>query len=86
MSYNERDNAYTTDRLLLSGDCILHVEFNGNERLAIRKSNTGSSPWPVVLMSPPTDKADVYIHGRPKGKYIKVQTSERPAKVILYKV
>ena len=84
--YDNRDNAYTTTVNPLTGDCILRVEFSGRGRVAIRKSNNGIAPWPIVLMSPPSESVEIYIFGRTKGKSIKIQTSQMPAKCELYKV
>ena len=84
-AFSSKDNAWTV-QTQLEGDCILKLRLSKRGRVAIRKSNTGGSPWPVVLMSPPTEDAEIYIYGETKGKHIRIQTAEQPTLCELYGV
>lgn len=86
LAFDNKDNAYTKTVSNLTGDYILRVKFPRRGRLAIRKSNTGTRPWPIVLMSPPVEDAEIYIFGKTKGKSIKIQTSVKPDECEMFRV
>lgn len=79
--YSEAFNAYRSDIIPLTGDCYLTVTLPSRGRLAIRKANSISGPWPVVLMSPHTGPDfEIRIYGETYGKYIRIETTHQPIK------
>lgn len=82
-TYDATDNAYTTQPILLTGDAFLTLSLPERGRLAIRKSNTGERPWPIVLMSPKNKDYQIRIYGQTRGKYIKIQTTHAPTSATL---
>lgn len=82
-TFDHYDNAWSSGEVTLTGDCWLRVLLNERGRVAIRKSNTGEKPWPVVLMSPVNTEFEIRIYGEAKDKHILVHTTSKPIEASL---
>ena len=79
-NYSDLTNSFVSPDITLSGECILRLTLPEKGRLAIRKANAPTAPWPIVLMSPHTGP-DFYIHiyGETQGKLIRIETTHEPS-------
>lgn len=78
-AWSSNDDAWVSEAIHLTGDCILDVELQGEGRLVIKKSESEDGPYPKVLISDwGGPKFRIKLFGVTDGKYVKVYTTSVP--------
>lgn len=81
-SWDEKENAWVSETLKLTGDGWLDVELDGKGRLVIKKAEEESGPWPMALISPWTGPCfKIRLYGTTVSRYIRIYLTQEPKNI-----
>ncbi|MBQ7685217.1 MAG: hypothetical protein IJT48_12090, partial [Bacteroidaceae bacterium] len=80
--WSERDNAWVSETIGLTGDCWIEAELAGKGRMVIKKSEHEEGPWPKALISSWTGpKFRVRCYGTTEGRFIRIYLTSTPTTI-----
>ena len=78
-AWSEQANAWVSETLCLTGDCLLEVGLPTKGRLVIKKAEQLEGPWPKALKTPWTDgEFRIRIYGSTEKRYIRIYLTTNP--------
>jgi hypothetical protein len=81
-AWNDKERAWVSDPLFLTGDCYLEVTLPGRGRMVIKKAETADGPWPRAKVTPWTGpEFKIRIYGSTKYRYVRIYLTETPTQI-----
>lgn len=77
--WDDRERAWVSETLQLTGDCWVEISLGAKGRLLVRKSENTDGPWPKALVSEWTGpEFRIRMYGGTKYRFVRLYLTRVP--------